>query len=163
MKGLSEEIEYAIQNALTGMTLNVDMLKVDDDKLSNLVKSRIDSFSAIKELLVTWQSSPNAPSHEKLKSYIVELVGAGENSIEVLRKALKKKIDFKELEAEKYGNAIRSKPIILKAITDINAGNIELKNQIDADKFDLQEREFKRGYPEKFANGEFYPINKYHK
>jgi hypothetical protein len=44
---------------------------------------------------------------------------------------------------QKYGNAIRSKPIILKAITDINAGNIELQNQIDSDKFDLQERELK--------------------
>jgi hypothetical protein len=45
MKGLSEEIELSIQNALIGMELNVD--------LSALVKSRIDSFSAIKELLVT--------------------------------------------------------------------------------------------------------------
>lgn len=163
MKGLSEEIELAIQNALTGMILTVDLLKVDDDKLTNLVKSRTDSFSAIKELLVTWQNSPNSPSHEKLKNYIVQLVGAGEKSIEVLRKALKSEIDFEKLDAEKYGNAIRSKPIILKAITDINAGNIELNNQIEADKFDLQEREFKRGYPEKFANGEFLPFHKYHK
>lgn len=163
MKGLSEEIELSIQDALTGMELNVDLSKVDDDKLSTLVKSRIDSFSAIKELLVTWQNSPNAPNHDKLKNYVIELVSAGENSIEVLRKALKKKINFEELEAEKYGNAIRSKPIILKAITDINAGNIELKNQIDADKFDLQAREFKRGYPEKYANQEFYPLKNYHK
>jgi hypothetical protein len=50
--------------------LNVDLSKVDDDKLSTLVKSRIDSFSAIKELLVTWQNSPNAESRkvEKLHS-----------------------------------------------------------------------------------------------
>lgn len=163
MKGLSEEIELSIINALDGMVLSVDILEVGDDKLSTLVKSRLDSFSAIKELLVSWQNSPNAPSHEKLKGYIIELVGAGENSIEVLRKALKKKIDFSELEAEKYGNAIRSKPIILKAITDINAGNIELQNQINADKFDLQERDFKRGFPEKFANQEFYPTKNYHK
>jgi hypothetical protein len=40
---------------------------------------------------------------------------------------------------------------------------IELQNQIDSDKFDLQEREFKRGYPEKFANQEFYPLKNYHK
>jgi hypothetical protein len=163
MKGLSEEIELSIQNALTGMILSVDILAVNDDKLSLLVKSRIDSFVAIKELLVSWQNSPNAPSHDKLKGYIVALVEAGENSIEVLREALKKKINFDELEAEKYGTAIRSKPIILKAITDINAGNIELQNQIEADKFDLQERDFKRGYPEKFANQEFYPTKNYHK
>lgn len=163
MRGLSEEIELSIKNALEGMILSVDILKVDDDKLSTLVKSRIESFVAIKELLMSWQNSPNAPSHEKLKSYIIELVQAGENSIDVLRKALKKKIDFSELDAEKYGNAIRSKPIILKAITDINAGNLELINQIESDKFDLQERDFKRGYPEKYANQEFYPIKNYHK
>jgi hypothetical protein len=85
MKGLSEEIELSIQNALIGMELNVDLSKVDDDKLSALVKSRIDSFSAIKELLVSWQNSPNDTSHEKLKNYIIDLVRAGENSIEVLR------------------------------------------------------------------------------
>jgi hypothetical protein len=163
MRGLSEEIEISIINSLDGMVLTVDILKVDDDKLSALVKSRIDSFIAIKELIVSWQNSPNAPSHEKLKSYIIQLVVAGENSIAVLRGALKKKINFDDLEVEKYGNAIRSKPIILKAITDINAGNIELKNQIEADKFDLQERDFKRGYPEKFANQEFYPLKNYHK
>jgi len=163
MKGLSEEIELSIKNALEGMVLSVNILKVDDEKLSALVKSRIDSFSAIKEMLVTWQNSPNAPSHEKLKSYIINLVDAGENSIEVLREALKKNIDFDVLEAEKYGTAIKSKPIILKAITDINAGNMELRNQIEADKFDLQERDFKRGFPEKFANQEFYPTKNYHK
>jgi hypothetical protein len=38
MKGLSEEIELSIQNALIGMELNVDLSKVDDDKLSTLVK-----------------------------------------------------------------------------------------------------------------------------
>jgi hypothetical protein len=61
----------------------------------------------------------------------------------------------------RYGNAIRSKPIILKAITDINAGNIE-QNQIDSDKFDLQEREFKRGYPESLRIKSL-PIKNYHK
>src|SRR6478736_822382 len=163
MRGLSEEIESAIQNALTGMTKGVDLSEFSDEKLSSLVKSRIDSFSAIKELLVTWQNSPNCPSHEKFKDYVVRLVEAGENSVSVLRKALTKKIDFEELDIDKYGGAIRSKPIILKAISDITTGNIELRNQIDADKFDLQEREFKRGYPEKFANQEFYPLKNYHK
>lgn len=141
----------------------IDVKDVNDEKLSSLVKSRIDSFVAIKEMILSWQNSPNAPSHDKLRKYIVELVDAGDNSINVLRKALSKKIDFSELDAEKYGIAIKSKPIILKAITDINAGNIELRLQIEADKFDLNERDFKRGYPEKFANQEFYPEKNYHK
>lgn len=163
MRGLSEEIEIAIRNALEGLILDVNIIEVQDDKLSTLVKSRVDGFVAIKELIVSWQNSPNSPSHEKLKSYVIELVSAGENSIDILRSALKKKIDFSEIEAEKYGATIRSKPIILKAITDIHAGNIELINQIEADKFDLAERDFKRGYPEKFANQEFLPIKNYHK
>ncbi|MES2864091.1 MAG: hypothetical protein V4666_08235 [Bacteroidota bacterium] len=163
MRGLSEDIKNAIENALAGMTLSVEMLDVGDDKLSALVKSRLDSFSAVKEMLIMWQNSPSAPNHSTLKSYIVDLVSAGENSIEVLRKALKKEIDFDKLPKEKHGIAVASKPIILRAISEINSGNIELKNQIDADKFDLQDREFKRGYPEKFANQEFYPIKNYHK
>jgi hypothetical protein len=61
MKGLSEEIELAIVDSLKGMVLDVDILEVGDDKLSSLVKSRIDSFSAIKKLLVTsyeyWQNN----------------------------------------------------------------------------------------------------------
>jgi hypothetical protein len=66
MKGLSEEIELSIQNALVGMELNVD-LKVDDDKLSTLVKSRIDSFLLLKNFWSLAKFS-NAPSHEKLKT-----------------------------------------------------------------------------------------------
>ena len=163
MIGLSSDIEDAIEDSLSGMLLDVDMLKVDDVKLATLVKSRIDSFTAIKLLLVTWQNSPNAPSHEKLKSYIIELVQVGEMSVEVLRQALKKKIDFATLEPEKYGSAISSKPIILKAISEIDAGNKELKLQIEVDKFDLGERDFKRGFPEKYANQEFYPLKNYYK
>lgn len=163
MIGLSQDIEESIQNSLEGLMLDVSMLSVDDVKLSALVKSRIDSFTAIKQMLVTWQNSPNAPSHEKLKTYIIELVQAGEVSVEILREALKKKINFADLEPEKYGSAISSKPIILKAISDIDAGNKELKLQIEVDKFDLGERDFKRGFPEKYANQEFYPLKNYYK
>jgi hypothetical protein len=51
MKGLSEEIELSIQNALLGMELNVDLSKVDDDKLSALVSSKylyVNPFTLIK-------------------------------------------------------------------------------------------------------------------
>ena len=163
MKGLSEEIELSIKDSLKGMLKAVDINTVDDDKLSRLVASRIDSFVGIKEQILQWQNSPNAPNHDKLKLYVTQLVEAGEQSIETLRKALKKEIDFENLDAEKHGNAIKSKPVILRAINDINAGNLELQRQIDADKFDLSERDFKIGYPEKFANQEFYPEKDYHK
>jgi hypothetical protein len=51
--------------------------------------------------------------------------------------------------------------IILKAITDINAGNIELQNQIDSDKFDLQEREFEVIL--RVCESRVYPLKNYHK
>lgn len=163
MKGLSEEIELSIDNMLEGMVLTIDILKVEDDRLAKIVASRTDSFSAIKKQIVSWQNGPNAPSHEKLKNNITKLVLAGENSIDILRKALRRNIDFESLDIEKHGIASQSKTIILKAINDINAGVLELRNQIEADKFDLQERDFKRGFPEKFANQEFYPTKNYHK
>jgi hypothetical protein len=34
---------------------------------------------------------------------------------------------------------------------------LSLKNQIEADKFDLQDREFKRGYPEKVCQSRVLP------
>ncbi len=163
MIGLSKDIEDSIKNSLNGMLLDVNMLKVDDIKLASLVKSRIDSFVAIKQMLLYWQNSPNAPSHQRLRSYIYELVEVGEMSVEVLRGALRKEINFTELDPEKYGSAISSKPIILKAISEIDAGNKELQMQIEVDKFDLGERDFKRGYPEKYANQEFFPLKNYHK
>lgn len=163
MIGLSEEIELSIDNMLEGMVLTIDILKVEDDRLTKIVSSRTDSFSAIKKQIVSWQNSPNAPSHEKLRKNIEKLVQAGNNTINILRQGLKKKINFEELDIEKHGVASLSKTILLKAINDINAGTIELQSQIDADKFDLQEREFKRGYPEKFANQEFLPLKNYHK
>ena len=163
MRGLSDDIEIAIKDSIEGMNLSVNILDVDDDKLANLMKSRLESFSATKEMIKLWQESPNAPSQEKLRKHASSLIKSGENSIEVLRQALRKKIGFSELDTEKYGTAIKSKPIIFRAINEINSGVLSLKLQLDADLLDFKEREFKRSFPEKFANQEFYPSKDYHK
>lgn len=163
MQGLSADIEIAIKDSIEGMNLSVNILDVDDDKLANLMKSRLESFSATKEMIKLWQESPNAPSQEKLRKHAKSLIKSGENSIEVLRQALRKKIAFSELDTEKYGTAIKSKPIIFRAINEINSGVLSLKLQLDADLLDFKEREFKRSFPEKFANQEFYPAKDYHK
>jgi len=163
MRGLSDDIEIAIKDSIDGMNLSVNILDVDDDKLANLMKSRLESFSATKEMIKLWQESPNAPSQEKLRKHAKSLIKSGENSIEVLRQALRKKIAFSELDTEKYGTAIKSKPIIFRAINEINSGVLSLKLQLDADLLDFKEREFKRSFPEKFANQEFYPTKDYHK
>lgn len=163
MIGLSEDLDLAIGNAIDVLNTPVDITEVDSEKLANLMKSITDGFIYTKELIVSWENSQNAPSHAKLKGHIEKLVTAGENSMEILRKALRKSINPEEVDAEKYGISIKAKPIIFSAINAINAGVIELKLQIDSDKFDLKQREFKRSYPEKFANQEFYPLKNYHK
>lgn len=163
MRGLSEDIQIAIEDSIKGMNLNVNLLDVDDDKLAKLMNSRLESFSATKEMIKLWQESPNAPSQSKLRKVAEDLIHSGENSIEVLRQSLRKKIAFSELDADKYGTAIKSKPVIFKAINEINSGVISLKLQLDSDLLDFKEREFKRSFPEKFANQEFYPSKDYHK
>ncbi len=163
MKNLSRDIEMAIKDSILGMRLNIDILGVDDDKLDILMKSRLDSFTAIKEMLILWESSNNAPNNNKLRKYIEDLIKAGEKSIDVLREALRKGINYEDLEPEKLGRAIKAKPVIFRAISEINSGLIELKLQLEADRIDLKTREFKRGYAEKFANQEFFPEKNYYK
>ena len=163
MKNLSQDIEASIKNSLEGMMRNVDVLGVADEKLSTLVQSRYDSFSAIKEMIALWQNSPNSPSDEKLTKYVKQLIKAGDNSVEVLRQALRKSIDFEELDAEQYGKAIKAKPILFRAIQEIDSGLISLRYQLESGNVDFKEREFKPGFPERYAKGEFFPTKNYYK
>jgi hypothetical protein len=163
MKTTSADIEIAISNQIEGLTKDVDILLVDDEKLSRLVKSRQDSFVSIKEMLGIWQNSPNAPREEKLIKYTQKLIKAGQKSSEILRNALIKKIDFDELDPEKYGTAISSKPIIFRAINEINSGIAILERQIETNTISFKEQEFKPGMAERYANQEFYPEKYYYK
>lgn len=163
MKNLSSDIEAAIKNAIEGMSIDINLVDVKDTKLAALMTSRLDSFASTKELITLWQNSPNAPLYEKLCKYIEKTIDAGNNSIEVLRNALRKAIDFDSIDAHDYGNAIKAKPIIFKAISELNSGVIELTNQLESGKIDLKAREFKRGFAEKYANQEFFPAKNYHK
>ena len=163
MKNLSSDIEIAINNSLTGLTKEIDILSVDDEKLERLVKSRQDSFSSIKEMLGIWQNSPNAPREDKLVKYTQKLIQAGNTSANILRSALIKEIDFDDLDPEKYGAAIKSKPVIYRAINEIDSGIKILERQIESKTLNFKEQEFKPGYPERFANQEFYPTKDYYK
>ncbi len=163
MKNLSQDIEASIKNSLEGMMLDVNVLGVADEKISTLVQSRYDSFSAIKEMIALWQNSPNSPSEEKLSFYVKKLIKAGENSVDVLRKALRKNIDFDKLDAEQYGKATKAKPILFRAIQEIDSGLISLRHQLESGIVDFKEREFKPGFPERYAKDEFYPIKNYYK
>ncbi len=156
-KASSSDLEITLKNMLDGLMKDVDMLKVDDAKLQQLVKSRQESFLSIKEMLGLWQNSPNAPKEEKLIYYTEKLILGGEKSSHILRQALIKKIDFNELDPEKYGLAMKSKPIVYKAISDINSGVNILKRQIETNTLSFKEQEFKPGMAERYANQEFFP------
>jgi hypothetical protein len=163
MKNLSSDIEIAINNSIDGMTKRIEIVDVDDDKLERLVKSRQESFVSIKEMLGIWQNSPNAPSSVKLIDYTKKLIKAGETTSTVLREALRKEIDFDELDVEKFGQAIRSKPVIYRALNEINSGIKILEKQIETSTIDFKTREFKPSFPERFANQEFFPDKDYYK
>lgn len=163
MIGLSGDIELAIRTILNGLELKIDVDSIEDDKIRRVMDSKVDSFKYSKDLLDKWVNSPNAPSDEKLREYIVRLVKAGDTSLETLRKALGKEIDYEELDDTRYSEAIKAKSTILQYITTLDSNLMELRVQIEADKFSLAEREFKLGYPERFARGDFYPLEKYHR
>lgn len=162
MKDLSKDAEYAISNCIDVLNFDVDIVEVKSEKLQAVMASKIDTFASAKELIVIWQNSLNAPREATLKRYVQDLVKAGENAIEVLRFALRKDIDPNEVDPENHGKSAKAKPLILKAISEINAGVIQLKLQLDADNIDLKAREFRRGFPEKFSNNEFFPAKDYH-
>ncbi len=163
MKGLSQDLEVAISNAIDILGFVVDIDKVDSEKLETLMKSKADSFVYTKELILTWQNSQNSPNENKLKKYIERLIKAGENSIEDLRKGLRKKIDPDKVDPEQLGKSIKAKPIVYKAIVELDSGLLQLRLQLESNNIDLKNRAFSRGFPEKFANQEFYPESDYYK
>ena len=159
----SSSVEIAIINMLSGMTEKIQTHEFTDEKLVALVKSRTDAFSSIKEMLGMWQNDPSAPNNEKLINYTKKLIKAGETSVEILTKAFIKDIDFDKLDIEKYGTAIKGKPIIYKAVKEIESGLALLRKQVATNTIDFKERDFKVGFPERFAKGEFYPLKDYFK
>ena len=163
MKDLSKDVEYAIANCIDVLNFDVDIVEVKSEKLQAVMSSKIDTFASAKELILTWQNSLNAPKETKLRKYVKDLVDAGESAIEVLRFALRKDIDPNEVDPENHGKSAKAKPLIFKAISEINSGVLQLRLQLDADKIDLKSREFSRGFVEKFANQEFFPAKDYHK
>ena len=163
MIGLSTDIELAVQTILDGLELKLEINDIDDDKIRRVMDSKVHSFKNSKELLDKWVNSPNAPSQDKLRKYIERLVIAGDESINTLRQALAKRIDYAELAPERISEAVRAKSTILEYIHGLDSNLMDLRVQIEADKFSLSDREFKLGYPERFARGDFYPIDNYHK
>ena len=177
MRGLSNEIGSALNTIIEG--LNYDFFagevgseeqdiatilqNLDSEKMKIIMESKVSSFTSAKNMLDRWMNSPNAPSKDLILDYISRIVEAGDNALEVLRGALATDINYNELDANKHNSAIKAKPFILEAIFDLDGSLTELRDKIQSNDLNLSDREFKLGYPERFAKGEFYPASDYHK
>jgi hypothetical protein len=140
---------------------NSDILEAD--KMKSIIDSKVSSFKMAKDMLSKWVNSPNAPGQDKLKDYIERLVEAGDKGVKFLREALAYTIDYDTLDTHKIASAVKAKPIIYDGIVSLDSSIIELRNQLEADDFNLSEKEFDIGYPERYAKGEFFPKSNYYK
>lgn len=180
MRGLSTEIQYALNTIIEGLNYNFFspngtkededfqdlesyVQNLDPEKMKVIMESKVSSFNSAKKILDKWMNSPNAPNIETIRDYITRVISAGDVAIDILRKALAGTIDFDELDAHKHNSAIKAKPLILEAIFDLDSSLIELRDKLDSDDLSLSEREFNIGYPERFAKGEFFPTSNYWK
>ena len=163
MRGLSKDIEAAIDSIIEGLEYNIDVSSVEPTKLKSLMKSKENSFKYAKDMINKWDNSQNSPNPHKLKLYIQRLVTAGDRAVETLRAFLRERIDYSTIEEDKHYLVTEGKSVLHQAIVNIDNNITELRLQLDADKFNLSDREFKRGYPEKFANQEFFPLKNYYK
>jgi len=134
--GLSSDIELAVTTVLQGLELPVEIDDTEDDKIKRVMDSK--------------------------REHIERLYGAGTDSVDTLREALRKPIDYAAIEQTKIAEAVKAKSTILDYIRQMESGVLELKLQLEADKFNLTSREFKLGYPERFAKGEFFDAEGYH-
>lgn len=162
MKGLSVNIEKAVQTVIKGLELGIDVDTIDDDKIRRVLDKEVESFTHAKSLMEKWINSPNSPSHEKVRTYLQQMVDAGDNSLQTLAEALAKEIDYEKIDPTKISEAIKAKTSLLSYHHQLESNIMELRVQLEADKFSLTDREFKLGFPERYAKGDFFPVENYH-
>tara|TARA_Y100000758_G_C16065674_1_gene426185 strand:+ start:956 stop:3550 length:2595 start_codon:yes stop_codon:yes gene_type:complete len=162
MKNLSKDIELAINIIIKGLEYDIDIDSMDADKIKASMEAKTTSFSNAKKMLNDWKNSVNSPSKEKFKNTVEKLMDAGGNSLNTLRNALRSEINYDDLDATKHKIAIQAKSFILSAIRDIDASLTELKIQLESDTLNLDNKEFKTGYAERYAKQEFFPLKNYY-
>lgn len=163
MVGLSADIQAALDIVIEGLDYKIKVDLVESDKIKSAMESKLTSFKTAKQLLSKWVNSPNSPTQVKFNFYVEALIKSGEKSIHTLRKALRAPIHYASLDESKHKMAAESKLTILTFINELDSSLIELRMQYEAGSVLLKEDEFKRGYAEKFAYGEFLPITNYYK
>lgn len=178
MRGLSTEIEFALDTIIEGLNYNffseleeegevtnieTYVQELEPEKMKTIMQSKASSFKSATKILDKWMNSPNAPSKETIRRYIERVVESGDVAISILRRALAGSIDFDELDPHKHDAAIKAKPIILESIFELDASISELREKLESDDLTLSQRDFKLGYAERYAKGDFYPKDNYFK
>ena len=161
MQGLSSDIQSALDVVIEGLDYKFEVDLIEPDKVKESMDSKLDSFRTAKELLEKWVNSPNAPGEKRFSHYVQRIIDTGESSVEILRKALRAKVDFSSLEEHKHKKVAKTKLEVLKSIHEMDSSLQELKLQLETGTVNLKEAEFERGWAEKFAYGEFYPVQNY--
>lgn len=181
MIGLSTEIQFALDTIIEGLNYNffsptggenddedfqdieTYVQNLEPERMKVIMESKVSSFNSAKKILDKWMNSPNAPSEVTIKDYLHRVISAGDVAVDILRKALAGAINYDALEAHKHNSAIKAKPLILEAIFDLDSSLHELRAKLESDDLSLSEREFRVGYPERFAKGEFFSMKEYWK
>jgi hypothetical protein len=163
MQGLGQDIQESLDIIIEGLNYEFEVDNIEPDKIKSSMASKLASFKIAKELLFTWHNSPNSPSQGKFESYVGYIINSGNKALTTLRTALKAKIDYDLLEEHKHGAAMEAKLVILNSIKEMDSSLIELKVQLETGTVNLKEAEFDRGWAEKYACQEFFPMDKYYK
>lgn len=164
MIGLSDDIKLALDTVIQGLEYRFQDEDLDTpEKMQTIMKSKVSSFKAAKEIVMTWANSPNAPTTGTLVHYVKGIVNAGDKALITLRHALRAEIDYSEVDAEKHSQAIMAKSFIMNAIMDLGKSIQELKNKLEDGDLDLTEKEFKVGYPERYGKNPKYSVNAFFK
>ena len=124
MRGLSSDIELAVETVMQGLELPINIEHTEDDKIKRIMDSKVASFKYSKELLDKWLNSPNAPSPARVRVYVERLYGAGGDAFDILRDALRKPINYVELEQVKIADAVKAKSTILEYIRQLDRKSV---------------------------------------
>lgn len=161
MIGLSEDIKLALDTVIEGLEYRFEDADLEEpEKMQIIMKSKVSSFNAAKEIVMKWANSPNAPSTGTLVHYVEGIVNAGDKAVITLRHALRTAIDYSEVDAVKHSSAIMAKSFILNSVMDLGTSIAELRVKLEDGDLDLTDKEFKVGYPEKFAKNPKFNRNK---
>jgi len=163
IEGLSKDIKASVDDLINNLEYEIILDGIEPSELKKVVKGKVDSFNSGKAILQRWMDSPNAPAEKTIVRYVKRFIKGGNNAMTMMRAALSKEFDYEDLDQYKHADIASAKPFILESIMNLNSYIIELESMIESEEINLKDKEFKIGYPERFARGEVIDTSKLHK